>query len=199
VRCSSLVDWPVYPRLRGILRASQPARNQGVAVGRLPLGNRRALPALAPGPDGLAGGTDNSHCLRRLTRIEAVRSFRRFCALPLRSVALMLVGTGNCNEPALSPWHPQLIHGSEVCRRIIERAGSHLNLVRAVHDRKHRRPAHGTEVAIGCREPPASSLTRDRNAVCLPDGEEVADRSSLLALVDDVSPSSGRRAVSSSR
>src|SRR5580693_4873427 len=101
--------------------------------------------------------------------------------MPLRSVALMLLGTGNRNEPALPPRHTQLINGREFCRRIVERAGSHLNLVRAVYDRKHRRPAHGTEVAIVCREPPASSLTRDRDAVCLPDGEEVADRSSLLA------------------
>jgi hypothetical protein len=27
VRCSSLVDWPVYPRLRRTMRASTPARN----------------------------------------------------------------------------------------------------------------------------------------------------------------------------
>jgi hypothetical protein len=29
VRCSSLVDWPVYPRLRGTMQASTLARNSG--------------------------------------------------------------------------------------------------------------------------------------------------------------------------
>ena len=29
VRCSSLVDWPVYPRLRRIMQGSERARNAG--------------------------------------------------------------------------------------------------------------------------------------------------------------------------
>jgi len=33
VRCSSLVDWPVYPRLRRIMQGSERARNAGPAVG----------------------------------------------------------------------------------------------------------------------------------------------------------------------
>jgi hypothetical protein len=28
VRCSSLLDWPVYPRLRRIMRVSKRARNK---------------------------------------------------------------------------------------------------------------------------------------------------------------------------
>ena len=29
VRCSSLIDWPVYPRLRRIMQGSEGARNSG--------------------------------------------------------------------------------------------------------------------------------------------------------------------------
>src|ERR1700729_3568113 len=36
VRCSSLIDWPVYPRLRRIMQGSEWARNSG------PLGCTRA-------------------------------------------------------------------------------------------------------------------------------------------------------------
>ena len=93
----------------------------------------------------------------------------------------MLLGARNRNEPSLSSRHPQLISGSEVCRRVIERADSNLNFIRAINGRKHSRPAYGTEVAIVGREHPASGLTPDRHVVCPPDGEEVAERSSLLA------------------
>jgi hypothetical protein len=87
----------------------------------------------------------------------------------------MLLGAGDGNEPALSPGRPQLINRDQVGRRIIECARSDFDFVRAVYDREHRRSARGTKVAIVGRQPPALSFTRDQNAVCLPDGEKVAD------------------------
>jgi hypothetical protein len=66
----------------------------------------------------------------------------------LRSIALVLLSACNRNEPALAPRHPQLIGGSEVCRRIIERADSNLKFIGAIYGRKHRRPAYGTEMTI---------------------------------------------------
>ena len=101
-------------------------------------------------------------------------------AISLRSVACMLLGVRNRDEPTLSPRHPQLISGAEIGWRIIERAGPYLNFVNAVDDRKDGRPTHGTEVAIVGRKLPASCLTSDRYLARLPHSEEVAERSGLL-------------------
>jgi hypothetical protein len=35
VRCSSLVDWPVYPRLRGTMQGSTRSRNKPMRQGRI--------------------------------------------------------------------------------------------------------------------------------------------------------------------
>jgi hypothetical protein len=70
----------------------------------------------------------------------------------------MLLGVRNRDEPTLSPRHPQLISGTEIGWRIIERAGPYLNFVSAGDDRKDGRPTHGTEVAIG-RSKASSSVS----------------------------------------
>jgi hypothetical protein len=109
------------------------------------------------------------------------RVFAAGClASSLRSVACMLIGVRNRDEPTLSPRHPQLISGAEMGWRIIERADPYLNLVSAVDDRKDGRPTPGTEMAIVGRKLPASSLTSDRHLARLPHSEEVAERSGLL-------------------
>ena len=91
---------------------------------------------------------------------------------------LLLLGVRNRDEP--TPRHPQLISGTEIGWRIIERAGPYLNFVRAGDDRKDGRPTHGTEVAIVGRKLPASSLTSDLHLARLPHSEEVAERFGLL-------------------
>ena len=101
-------------------------------------------------------------------------------ASSLRSVACMLLGVRNRDEPTLSPRHPQLISGAEIGWRIIERAGPYLDFVSAVDDRKDGRPTHGTEVAIVGRKLSASNIIRDRHLARLPHSEEVAERSGLL-------------------
>ena len=53
VRCSSLVDWPVYPRLKGTMQGSVWARNSAahVAARLVSFGCRRTGPPPASQPD----------------------------------------------------------------------------------------------------------------------------------------------------
>lgn len=76
------------------------------------------------------------------------RSFSRDGSLG--SVALMLLGAVNGNQPALSPRDPQLITGGQTGRRFIECASSDFHFIRAIDDPENRRSTRWTIVTIVC-------------------------------------------------
>jgi hypothetical protein len=92
----------------------------------------------------------------------------------------MLLCPVNRIEPALASGNPQFIRGREIRRSIVEGADSNFDLVGAVDNRKHGRPAGGAKVTVVGGLFPASGLSGHRGLLRQPDPKKIADRSSLL-------------------
>ena len=108
-------------------------------------------------------------------------------------VAHMLLCAVNWSEPAFASRHPQFIGGREVGRRIVESADSNFDLVGAIDNREHGRPARGAKMTVVSDLLPASGLSAHRDMVRRPDRKKIANRAGLLSTHEAVAKADPER------